>query len=300
MRTSSSPACGRHRSVRAVIAGALIGLLSLGSAAPASAGPGLGAANLFPVAASAFTVAPAIGAPIGNSLVLWGNGAATATVDLPGPMRRLVFEAIAQRCGGLPRLEVRVDGVPVFGREIAGRGSYAVAGSWARGRHKLSFGFPNNRLSAGCDRNIKIRSIGWWSPHPQFGATEVPVSQDLDMRAVRFSPASTGSGFTGGATLWSTGALSGRLDSQAGSYLHVRVRADACEGMPRFRMWVDGTLVTEQQVRASSIGSVSEHYVSGKWANATHTIEISYLNDVRTATCDRNLTVLSLSFSGSV
>ena len=155
-------------------------------------------------------------------------------------------------------------------------------------------------MSAGCDRNIKIRSIGWWSPHPEFGALAVSVHQDLDMRAVKFSPASTGSGFTGGATLWSTGAVSGTLDSQAGRHLHVRMKADACEGMPRFRMWVDGTLVTEQQIKASSIGPVSEHYVSGQWTNATHTIEISYLNDVRTAACDRNLTVLSLSFSGYV
>ena len=121
MRTQASPALGWRHSVRAVIAGALIGLLSVGSATPASAGPGLRTADLYPVAASAFTVAPAVGAPIGNSVVLWGNGAATATVDLSGPMRRLVFEAIAQRCGGLPRLEVRVDGVPVFGREAGVR-----------------------------------------------------------------------------------------------------------------------------------------------------------------------------------
>ena len=147
---------------------------------------------------------------------------------------------------------------------------------------------------------MRIHSIGWWGPHPQFGSAAVYVHQDLDLRAVTFSPASAGIGSAAEATLWIRGSFTGPLDSQGANYLYVRFRAAPCGGMPRFRLTIDGVLVTEQDVSPPFAGSVSEYYTWGSWTNGPHTIEIRYLNDLRTATCDRSLAVLALSFAGRV
>jgi len=289
----------RRRPVRMFVAAGLFALLSVCFAGPASAGPALAVAPFYPVSLSAFTLTPAVGAPIGSVVVLWGNGTATATFDLPGPARRLVFDAQAQPCEGSPRLEVRIDDKAVFGREVAGNGSYAVAGSWAAGSHTLKFRFSNDLVTAVCDRNLNIRSVGWWGPHPQYGALSVYVHQDMDMRVVTFSPPSSGRGSTRAATLWTSGSFTGALDSQAADYLYVRMKATPCEGMPRFSLRIDGVLITEQEVPMPFDGE-SVFSTAGSWPNATHTVEITHLGDVRTAACDRALDVLSVSLSGRV
>ncbi len=102
----------RRASLALIMTGLLVGLC----AAPATAGPDVGTKESYPVEASAFTAAPAVGAPIGEAVVLWGNGAATATVDLPGPVVRFHFVAEAELCQGPPRLEARIDGRAVSGR----------------------------------------------------------------------------------------------------------------------------------------------------------------------------------------
>jgi Ca-dependent carbohydrate-binding module xylan-binding len=294
------PSLGRRVRLRVFVWLALTALMSGLLAAPASAGPNPGSQPFYPVAAAAFAVAPAVGAPIGNTVVLWGTGSATATVDLAGPARRLVFSAQAQPCEGSPRLEVRVDGKVVHGREVAGSGSYAVPGSWTAGRHSLTFAYLNDRLSATCDRNLRIRLVAFWGPHTRYGALAVFVSQEMDLRVVAFSPASAGLGSTGTAMLWSTGLFTGALDSQDADYLYIRIRPTACAGMPRFSLRIDGTLVTEQAVLAPNGPAESSYFKPGTWKNGMHTVEIAYLNEVRTATCDRNLDVLSVSFSGYV
>ena len=231
MTAARSPA--PRRSARLLVISGIMGLVSCFVATPASAGPGLPDQQFYVVPAPTFSVVPAVGAPIGETVVLWGNGAATATVDLPEPTVRLVFSAQAQLCDGPPRLDVRIDGVGVLGREIAGSGRYAVAGYWTAGRHTLEFVFSNDRLSATCDRNLKIRYVGWWGPYGMSDRMPpVQTSQGLDLSAVTFSPASSGVRSGAGVMLWSTGSMAGTLDSQAAGSLHVQMGGSYCEGKP--------------------------------------------------------------------
>ena len=294
------PSRSRRVRLRLLFGLILTTLLSGLLASPASAGAAVVA--FVPVQAAAFTVAPAVGAPVGRTLVLWGTGAATTTVNLPEATVRLVFSAKAESCEGLPELDVSVDDVSVFKSEIAGAGVYAVKGMWAAGPHKLSFAFLNDRLGAACDRNVKIRSVGMWTSTS--GSPYSYVEQKLDLAAVSFTPVSAGVGIAPVARLYANGSFTGPLDSQAAKHLSVRLTAMACGGLPRFRLSVDGVVITEQEVPASSsvgpYGGERVYTVDRSWADGMHKVEIAYLNDLRTATCDRNLAVVSAKFYGTV
>ena len=300
MTAARSPATRRSACLLAI--SGIMGLVSCLVATPTSAGPGLPDQHFYPVHAPAFRMAPAVGGSIGETVVLWGNGAATATVDLPAPTVRLVFSARAQLCEGPSRLDVRIDGVGVLGREIAGSGKYAVAGRWAAGRHTLKFVFSNDRRSATCDRNLEISDVGWSG---RYGMSDYPppegVWQDLDPGAVTFSPAGSGARSGDGVMLWRTGSFTGTLDSQAAEWLYIRMVGSDCEGKPRFSVRVDGTLlVSGLEVSEAWGDGTSSHGVYGKWHNGLHTVELTYLNDLRTAACDRNLYVFDVSFHGGV
>jgi hypothetical protein len=283
---------------RLLFAISITGLLSGLLAAPASAGPAVNPAPFYAVPASAFWVTPAVGAPMGDALMLWSNGRAEAKVNLPEPSNRLVFTAQARQCEGSPRLEVRVDGAGRFGfaRDVAGSGDYAVAGDWAAGTHTVTLIMSNDRrLSAACDRNLKIRSVGSWGPSQSPDADSVAVRQVMDLSTAVFAPATAGVGSADGATLRRTGTFTGTLDSQAATVLTIDLKATPCEGNPRFGLRIDGRLVTEPVTL--SAGS-SSYRVSKAWTDALYTIEIGYLNDYATATCDRNLEILGVTFHG--
>jgi len=99
--------------------------------------------------------------------------------------------------------------------------------------------------------------------------------------------------------LWSTGSLTAALDSHDADYFYIRMLPTPCAGPPRFSVRIAGTLVTEQAF-PPPFGTAECAYRLGSWNNRPHTVEIAYFNDVRAATCDRNLDVLSASFSGHV
>jgi hypothetical protein len=286
----------RRVRLRVLFALVLAVLLSGLCAAPASAGPEWSPPTRWVVAPDTFTVAPAVGAPIAGTLRLWGNGSATATRVLPWTADRLVFQAEATRCEGSPRLEVRVDGQIRSSLEIAGAGSYAVAGRWFAGPHQVSFALTNDRLRDRCDRNLTIHNVRWESEDGYFGAS-TKVFQKMDLRGVTFAPTGAGVSSAGGATLWSTGSFTGALDSGEADRLDIKMRSAACEGTARFRLRVDGELITERAVPPPRDGA-SSYTAERTWTNGMHTIEIAFLNDVRTATCDRNLSVLGVSFAG--
>jgi hypothetical protein len=277
------------------LAAVLGGLL----ATPASAGVTVA---FVPVPAAAFQVQPAVGAAVGRTLVLWGAGTAHATIDLAEPTVRLVFSARAEPCEGSPQLDVRVDGLSVFASEVAGAGVYAVRGTWATGHHTLSFAFPNDQLGANCDRNVKIRSVGMWTSTS--GSPYSYVEQKLDLAAVTFSPVSAGFGTAPIARLYTNGSFVGPLDSQAARHFSLRLTAMACAGLPRFRLSIDDVVITEQEVPASSVfgpyGGERVYTVDRSWTDGVHKVQVTYLNDLRTATCDRNLSVVSAKFYGTV
>jgi hypothetical protein len=284
---------------RVLFAVSITGLLSGLLAAPASAGPAVDPAPFYAVPASAFAVTPAVGATMGDALMLWSNGRAEAKVNLPEPSTRLVFTAQARQCEGSPRLEVRIDGAGRFGfaRDVAGSGDYAVAGDWAAGTHTVTLIMSNDRrLSAACDRNLKIRSVGFWGPSQSPDADSVAVRQVMDLSTATFAPSRAGViSSSGAAVLWSTGTFTGVLDSQAAEVLTIDLRATPCDGNPRFSLRIDGQLVTEPVTLSSG---TSAYRVAKNWTDALYTIEIGFLNDFRNTTCDRNLEVLGVTFYG--
>jgi hypothetical protein len=197
---------------------------------------------------------------MGDALMLWSNGRAEAKVNLPEPST-----------------------------------DYAVAGDWAAGTHTVTLIMSNDRLSATCDRNLKIRSVGFWGPSQLPGTDGVAVRQVMDLSTGAFAPTSAGVGAADGARLRRTGSFTGTLDSQAATVLTIDLKAIPCQGNPRFSLRIDGRLVTEPVTL--SAGS-SSYRVSKAWTDALYTIEIGYLNDFATSTCDRNLEILGVTFHG--
>ena len=160
----------------------------------------------------------------------------------------------------------------------------------------MSFALTNDRLRDTCDRNLTIHNVRWESQDWYF-EPRTEVFQKMDMRGVTFTPTGAGVSSPGGATLWSTGSFTGALDSGEADRLDIKMRSAACEGTSRFSLRVDGELITERAVPPPRDGA-SSYTAERKWTNGMHTIEIVFLNDVRTATCDRNLSVLGVSFAG--
>ena len=80
-----------------------------------------------------------------------------------------------------------------------------------------------------------------------------------------------------------------------------RWEAATARGNPRFSLRVDGRpLVSSVEVPEAGGDGTSSYGFSGKWKNGLHAVEVKYLNDLHTATCDRNLYVFDVSFHGAV
>ncbi len=300
---STFPSRARCLRRRWLFALALAALISGLPAAPAAAGPPADPDATYRMAPDEFTVDPALGAAIVDTLMLWSTGTATATVDLEVPAGRVVFRVVGQPCDGLPRLEVRIDGVEVFQREIAGSGGFAVRGAWSAGRHTITFTFANDHLGTACDRNLKIGFVNWR------GAARASVGQELDLHAVTFSPPHAGGSNVGivgagygtvphDATLWITGSFAGVVSTQGADHFFLEISPTDCEGWPRFSLRIDGVLITEQDAVADSY--VTYYDTAGDWADGLHTVQIAYLNDLHTTNCDRNLAVVRVRFEGRV
>ena len=154
----------------------------------------------------------------------------------------------------------------------------------------------NDRRTSACDRNLKIRSVGFWGPptvarrrrHRRLSG------HGSGHRRLRTAPLRAARS-AAGATLRRTGSFTGTLDSQAATVLTISLRAIPCEGNPRFSLRIDGKLVTEPVTLSAG---ASSYRVSKAWTDALYTIEIAYLNDFATATCDRNLEILGVTFYG--
>ena len=284
-------------SVLSLLGGLLGGLLN-----PAGAAGSAVTIAFVPVPAAAFAVQASAGGVLGSDLVLWGTGEATATVELTEPTIRLEFSARADTCQGLPELDVGVDGVSLFDGAVAGAGDYAVRGYWAPGRHTLSFGFGNDHVRGFCDRNIVIGSVGMWTNGP--GGSTSYVEQKLNLATITFTPASAGMGSASVARLHANGSFTGALDSHAAERFTMRLNARACTGLPRFRLSIDDVVLTEQQVPPVSTsgpnGGDRVYTIDRYWVDGVHKVKVSFLNDRRTASCDRNMAVVSAYFSGSV
>lgn len=112
----------------------------------------------------------------------------------------------------------------------------------------------------------------------------------IQPRDLTFSP---GAGAVNGhwAVLWSTGATSaGVTTTDTVDRLSVEVDADQCEGAPHFEIALDGVTGLSQEVDGTGV-----YAVPLDWAPGYHRVTFRFLDDHRTAACDRNVRFRAVS-----
>src|SRR5215208_2000167 len=88
--------------------------------------------------------------------------------------------------------------------------------------------------------------------------------------------------------IWSNGTASATMASTGLQQVWVKARGDQCGGAPRMVVSLDGRTVMTKDVSASTWTVFSASIGA---ANGLHTVAVSFINDYRTAKCDRNLRV---------
>ncbi|MEV8511766.1 carbohydrate-binding domain-containing protein [Dactylosporangium sp. NPDC051484] len=126
---------------------------------------------------------------------------------------------------------------------------------------------------------------------------------DLEAESMRVTSGAAGTyrdpAASGGRALqmWTDATASAELTAPARARLVVRARGDQCSGAPAMRVQVDDQLVETVQVRASSW---ADYVITGAWGAGTHTLTLSFANDLVTDACDRNLHLDRAVFDASI
>lgn len=94
--------------------------------------------------------------------------------------------------------------------------------------------------------------------------------------------------------LWSTGAAARPVTG--GGQLVLHARADLCDGPPQAEVMVDGAAVGRLDVVNAT--QWWDYPVGPALSDATHTVQVRFLNDAMRAGCDRNLHVGWVSTTG--
>ncbi len=109
------------------------------------------------------------------------------------------------------------------------------------------------------------------------------------------TPAAAGSVFgdstaSGGQALgmWANSTASATVTLSSSSKIVVRAKGQKCQGWPTMGVAVDGTNLGTTSVSATAW---TDYPATATIAAGSHTISISYTNDYRSLTCDRNLMV---------
>ena len=104
-------------------------------------------------------------------------------------------------------------------------------------------------------------------------------------------------GASGGRALlvWSNAAATATLTAPAGD-LRLRVRADLCAGAPHAVVAVDGRTVA---TRAVASAAWHDQVLTGAWPGGTHRVAVSFADDFRDGTCDRNLRLDAVTAGGT-
>ena len=236
----------------------------------------------FPVGTG--QVVPDTAASGGSSLLLWSN--TTATLDMTVPTAGAVFlRAKGDQCAGAPTAKVTVDGQPVGTLTVASSTwqNYQLPGLWFGGKHTIAVGFDNDYTGGGCDRNLRLDTVGFSRP---------PVVSETETAAVTPGAGQPNQeqGASGGSAmlLWSNGTATAAMTAPSGGRLVVRARGDLCQGSPTMTVSIDGgapvsTTVDSAVWRGYPVGPV--------WLGGTHTVAVGFNNDFTGGGCDRNLRV---------
>jgi hypothetical protein len=98
-------------------------------------------------------------------------------------------------------------------------------------------------------------------------------------------------------SFWSNDTVSKTVTTVAGTQLVVRAYGDQCSGAPNVVLAMDGATVF---TAAASAGSWTNYSAAKNVSAGSHTFSLTYNNDFRSTSCDRNLRVDSVTVnSGS-
>jgi hypothetical protein len=116
-------------------------------------------------------------------------------------------------------------------------------------------------------------------------AAAAPVTVEAETLSL---PAGTGQAASGALKIWSTATATGAVTSRATRRITVRARGEQCGGAPRMIVSVDGRVALDLNVGATSW---TDYAADLALSDGSHTLNVRFNNDTRTATCDRNLYV---------
>ena len=89
------------------------------------------------------------------------------------------------------------------------------------------------------------------------------------------------------ALLWADGVAT--ITSTGSGVLVLHTRADLCEGAPTIRVAVDGITKGTTTVTTPASDAYAEIAIGTAVSAGTHSVRVRFLDDHRTATCDRNV-----------
>lgn len=238
-----------------------------------------------------------------RALGLWRDGVATTRLRVPARVAGtagavLSISAGADRCQGAAAMTVSVDGVEVARQLVdADLAVYRVPGALTAGAHEVQVGYSGDVVTAECDRSLKVYAVtasrADVAPDPSlaFGPPSLLLSDaatgywhDLprgSAEAVLFRPGTASRGFTS--------------PGSASADVVVTASGSDCEGRAVFDTRLDGVDLGRTEVTGTT---TAYRLPTGAVAPGAHRVEVTFVNDLLTATCDRNLTLRSVAVTG--
>lgn len=238
-----------------------------------------------------------------RALGMWRDGVATTQLKVPARVAgtagaQLSITAGADVCQGPAAMTVTVDGVEVAQRSVdADLAVYPLPGALAAGVHEVQVGYSGDLVTSDCDRSLKVYAV-------TASRTDVapPPSLTFGPPSLLLGDAATGYWRDlrhGGAeaVLFRPGTASRAFTSPGSTDAAVVVTASGsdCEGQAVFDTTLDGVDLGRTEVTDTA---TPYRLPVGAVAAGAHTVRVSYVNDHFSDSCDRNLSLRSVSVVG--
>jgi len=234
-----------------------------------------------------------------NGLGLWRDGVATAGIKVSTHLAGdggagLSVTVGADRCEGGADMTVSVDGTEVLRRVVdADHDIVPLPVRVPAGDHSVAVAYSGDHVTEACDRALKLYAVSAYaieampSEWEAFGPPSLFLSdqsaglwRDLDKRGAE-------------VLIWKPAGVSRHFTSAALAHAQVVVSAagDDCEGPAAFETYVDGTLLGRTEAAPVAKDGAFTRYVldAGVLPAGVHEVDVKYVNDLLTPTCDRNL-----------
>ncbi len=243
-----------------------------------------------------------------NGLGMWRDGVATADLSVSAHVAGaggagLAVTVGADRCDGGADMAVSVDGTEVLRRVVdADVDIVPLPLRVPAGDHAVQVTYSGDRVTEACDRSLKLYAVSAYAQDAlpteweAFGPPSLVLS---DPAAGMWHDLSQGGAEV---LMWSPTRATRHFTSTALEHAQVVVTAagDDCEGPAAFETYVDGTLLGRTEAAPLGKGGAFTRYVldAGALPAGVHQVDVSYVNDLVTSTCDRNLHLRKVAVHG--